>query len=345
MYTAGYREFNLDFIKPVRTSRGVISRKSGFLISIAREDDPDITGTGECSTLAGLGYDDKAEYEDVLEGLCRNINTPFNVLMEEYREWPSICFGLETAVLDLKKGGGGLLFDSPFTKGTVPIPINGLVWMGDYEFMLSQIDEKIAAGFKVIKLKIGAIDFESELNLLRYIRSRPDSSEITIRLDANGAFSCGEVVEKLYALAEFNIHSIEQPLKPGNIGLMKDICGLSPIPIALDEELIGHHTHEERANLIQAIKPAYIILKPSLLGGFAACDDWIKVCNEYEIGYWITSALESNIGLNAIAQYTACVDTKGLPQGLGTGGLFRNNFPSYMEIVNGELWCRRATHT
>lgn len=342
MFTASYREFNLDFNKPVRTSRGVINRKSGFLITIAEDGKPDITGTGECSTLSGLSYDDKAEYEDVLDSLCRNINAPISQLMEQHSEWPSICFGLETAALDLKMGGTGVLFDTPFTKGIVPIPINGLVWMGDYNFMLSQIDEKIAAGFKVIKLKIGAIDFESELNLLRYIRSRDDSAEITVRLDANGAFSCGEVVDKLYALAEFNIHSIEQPLTPGSIGLMKDICSLSPIPIALDEELIGHHSHEERARLIEAIKPAYIILKPSLLGGFSACDDWIKVCDEFEVGYWITSALESNIGLNAIAQYTACVETKGMPQGLGTGGLFRNNFPSHLEMLNGELWYRRG---
>jgi len=344
MYTASYREFDLEFNKPVRTSRGVIDSKHGYLLSISDDENPGITGTGECSILAGLSYDDKAEYEDVLKSLCRNINTPVNELMELYREWPSICFGLESAVLVLKSSGNGILFESDFSRGIAPIPINGLVWMGDYEFMLSQIDEKIAAGFKVIKLKIGAIDFESELNLLRYMRSRDDSADITIRLDANGAFDCDDVVDKLYALAEFNIHSIEQPLKPGNPGLMNDICRVSPIPIALDEELIGHHSHDERARLIETIRPAYIILKPSLLGGFAACDDWIKVCDEYEVGYWITSALESNIGLNAIAQYTACVNTRGLPQGLGTGGLFRNNFPSNMEIVNGELWCRRAQH-
>lgn len=344
MLSAGYREFDLEFTKPVRTSRGGISRKHGYLLSVSNVQNPGVTGTGECSTLEGLSYDDKAEYEEVLASLCRNINQPIKKLMEQYREWPSICFGLETAMLDLKNGGTGLLFYTPFTKGREPIPINGLVWMGDYDFMLSQIDEKIAAGFKVIKLKIGAIDFESELNLLRHIRSRKDSSEITIRLDANGAFSCGEVVDKLYALAEFNIHSIEQPVKAGTIGLMKDICEMSPIPVALDEELIGHHSHQERSHLIQAIKPAYIILKPSLLGGFSACNDWIKVCNENEVGYWITSALESNVGLNAIAQYTSSIDTKGMPQGLGTGSLFRNNFPSQMEIVNGELWCRRKEH-
>lgn len=341
MLIASFEEFNLRFKLPVRTSRGVIDHKRGYLLSLSFADNPKVKGVGECSVLTGLSYDDKAEYDMTLDWLCRNIQKPYPVLMEELIEWPSIRFGFETAMLDLLKGGNGLLFDSPFVRGEVPIFINGLVWMGDYAFMLRQIDDKMKNGFKVIKIKVGAIDFEAELDLIRHIREQYDASQLTIRLDANGAFSCEEALGKLEKLAQFDIHSMEQPIKAGNVANLRDICAHSPIPIALDEELIGHHRYQERFNLLNTIKPAYIILKPSLLGGFACCNEWIEVCRINGVGFWVTSALESNIGLNAIAQYTATLETNGMAQGLGTGLLFDNNFPSKLKMKSGELWFRK----
>lgn len=338
MLNARVEEFNLRFKQPVRTSRGVIDRKSVYLLKVAYDYAPDVEGMGECSVLSGLSYDDKSEYDMVLDWLCRNMHRPYPTLMEELIEWPSIRFGLETAMIDLAHGGSGMLFDTRFTRGEMPICINGLVWMGDYQFMLQQIEDKMKGGYKVIKIKVGAIDFEKELELISHIRELHDASQLTIRLDANGAFSFAEALWKLERLAKYDIHSMEQPIKAGNVANMRDICAHSPIPIALDEELIGHHRYQERMVLMETIRPAYIILKPSLLGGFAACNEWIKVCNTYKVGYWITSALESNIGLNAIAQYTASLQTDGLAQGLGTGLLFDNNFPSRLRINKGELW-------
>ena len=338
MLTARSEEFHLIFKESVQTSRGVIDRKSGYLLKLAYDHSPDIIGTGECSVLSGLSYDDKSEYDMVVDWLCRNVHLPYARLMEELIEWPSIRFGLESAMLDLKNGGSGLLFETPFTRGERPICINGLVWMGDYKFMLRQINDKMKGGYKVIKIKVGAIDFEKELELISHIREQYDASQLIIRLDANGAFSFAEALGKLERLAKYDIHSMEQPIRAGNIANMRDICANSPIPIALDEELIGHHRYQERLSLIDSVRPAYIILKPSLLGGFTACNDWIRVCSTYKVGYWVTSALESNIGLNAIAQYTASLGIDGLAQGLGTGLLFNNNFPSRLRINRGELW-------
>lgn len=341
MLTASYRQFTLNFKKPVRTSRGVIEQKPGYLLSVSDTDHLSVTGSGECSLLSGLSYDDKEEYTDILNWLCRSINRPYGSLMDELIEWPSIKFALECAMLDLVRGGKGLLFESRFTKGLKPIPINGLIWMGDYDFMLKQVDEKIADGYKVIKLKIGGIDFNKELSLLKHIRDHFDESQITIRLDANGAFACNEALKKLDKLAKFGIHSIEQPIKPGNPATMKDICINTPIPVALDEELIGHHRFVEREALINMINPQYIILKPSLLGGFESCNEWIKICKSYDTGFWVTSALESNIGLNAIAQYTSTLDIKDMAQGLGTGSLFVNNFETHLYIEKGKLWFKK----
>lgn len=341
MLSASYKEHILNFKKTVRTSRGEMTQKSTFLLTIYDINHQEITGTGECSILSGLSYDDKTEYQEVLKWLCRDINRPYKELMEELIEWPSIRFGYETAMLDLKNGGKKILFQSRYTRGLEPIPINGLIWMSDYEQMFKQVGEKINEGYKVIKLKIGGIDFNSELALLKHIRETYDK-DIVIRLDANGAFTCENVQSRLEALAAYNIHSIEQPIKPGNQARMRDLCVNPPIPIALDEELIGHHRYEEKESLINFIKPAFIILKPSLMGGFAACNDWIKVCKEENTGFWITSALESNIGLNAIAQYTATLDTQDMPQGLGTGALYADNFESNMVIEKGQLWYRRS---
>ncbi|HLO89695.1 MAG TPA: enolase C-terminal domain-like protein [Lentimicrobium sp.] len=313
--------------------------KSGFLLKVEDSNNPGTTGTGECTFLPGLSYDDRPGYEEALQDLCRKINEPLEALLHQFIEWPSLRFGLECALADLQNGGRGVLFDTPFTRGEQPIPINGLVWMGDHDYMLSQIKQKIADGYKVIKLKVGALDFEKELSLLGFIREKHDASEITIRLDANGAFgpNINSTLEKLYRLSEYQIHSIEQPIKAGYPDLMSVLCRESPIPIVLDEELIGHHSLDDMENLLSTIRPRYIILKPSLAGGFTICNQWLKLCAKYGIGYWITSALESNIGLNAIAQYTSSIETHGLAQGLGTGGLFVENFETGLFIKNGML--------
>lgn len=340
MLKASFSEFRLQFIKPARTSRGVMQGKKGYLLEMV-DNETGIKGTGECSVLSGLSIDDREDYADRLDQLCRNINRPYKELLEELGDWPSLRFGYECAMLDLKGGGRGVLFDTPFTRGEEQIPINGLVWMAGYEDMLEQVKQKLASGFRVIKLKVGALDFEQELDLLRnirkYISREYPANEITIRLDANGAFSVDGALEKLHLLAEFGIHSIEQPIRAGQPEAMAEICHKSPIPVALDEELIGKHDLVARRKLLTTIKPAYIILKPSLTGGFASCDEWISICNEQGIGYWITSALESNIGLNAIAQYTSSIEIHGLPQGLGTGGLFSNNFNSPLVVEGGYI--------
>lgn len=338
MLRAGIERHTLRFKVPARTSRGELADKQVYLLKIYDESNPSVTGIGECSTLSGLSYDDKEEYESTLECLCRDINLPVPQLKQFLSEWPSIRFGMECALIDLSKGGRGLLFETPFTKGEKPIPINGLVWMGDIDHMRKQVQDKIAAGFKVIKLKVGALDFDSELSLLHDIRKAYSAKDITLRLDANGAFACTEALDKLNALAPYDIHSIEQPVKAGNPALLRMLCEQSPVPIALDEELIGHHDTEERFSLLTMVQPAYVILKPSLLGGFSTCNDWIRLCRTFGIGFWITSALESNIGLSAIAQYTSTLGLDDFAQGLGTGTLYENNFPSDVEIRDAQLW-------
>ncbi len=338
MLHAAFTDFELQFKSPARTSRGVLQSKKGYLLNVCRVKGQTACGVGECSPFEDLSYDDRPGYRDALKELCADINLPFDELQLKYLEWPSILFGLETALLDLNNGGKGVLFKSDFTSGFCPIPINGLIWMGNQSHMLSQINEKLSQGYRVIKIKVGAIDFDAEVGLLKHIRKHHPSEEIIIRLDANGAFTPEDAIKKLEILSSYGIHSIEQPIKAGNHEKMKQLCKDSPIPIALDEELIGVHDHDKRLELISFIKPQYIILKPSLLGGFAACNDWISICRQLKTGYWITSALESNIGLNAIAQYTATLDTKGLPQGLGTGALYTSNFESKLSIKGGALW-------
>lgn len=338
MLTAQILDYKLQFKKTVRTSRGEMSSKHGYLLKVYDEKDESLSGTGECAILPGLSFDDKPDYQQVLENIVNEINVPLPELLNKYSDWPSICFALECALRDLNHGGKGLLYESDFTEGRTSIPINGLIWMGDYTYMRSQLDEKLAAGYKVIKIKVGGIDFNRELELLKYVRQQFSPGEVTLRLDANGAFNPDEALKKLEILSAYGIHSIEQPIRAGNPGKMAWLCRNSPIPIALDEELIGVHTRAQRLQLLEMVRPQYIILKPSLLGGFTACNEWIGICKELNTGYWITSALESNIGLNAIAQYTATLDTAGLAQGLGTGGLYINNYPSRLEIRGGELW-------
>lgn len=340
MLLAQYTKYTLHFKQPAGTSRGVLTQKTGYILKISDSNQPGITGFGECSILPGLSYDDRPGYEDRLKQLCNEINLPFDVLMAGLTEWPSLQFALETALLHLKKGGSGLLFKSSFTAGQTAIPINGLIWMGDFDSMLTQIEAKIAQGFHVIKMKIGALNFNTELELLRTIRHQYSPAQITLRLDANGAFSRQQALEKLHILSAFQIHSIEQPIQADRTdhwASMAYICRHSPIPVALDEELIGYHTNPERIALLEAVNPSFIILKPSLLGGFSACAEWICIAESRNISWWVTSALESNIGLSAIAQWTATLPTKGMAQGLGTGSLFTDNFESPLHVEQGEL--------
>lgn len=293
-------------------------------------------GIGECGILRSLSIDDRPDYEDKLQWVCQNIHLGKDKLWEELMEFPSIQFGVEMAFLSLESKTPFDLFPSEFTTGEKNMLINGLVWMGEEQFMKTQIEEKLAQGFSCIKLKIGAIDFEKELGLLRFIRQNFDAKTIEIRVDANGAFDVNEALSKLNQLNEFELHSIEQPIKSNQVQKMKMLCQQTPFPIALDEELIGVFGTEKKRKLLQEIHPQYIILKPSLVGGFKGTLEWISIAESLNIGWWITSALESNIGLNAITQFTYILNNP-MPQGLGTGGLYTNNFDCQLEIEKGHI--------
>lgn len=291
---------------------------------------------GECGIFRGLSYDDREDYEEKLQWLCDNISLGKELIMPELKEFPSIQFGLEQAFLSLESKFGFDLFPSNFTRGKDSIPINGLIWMGDEDFMKAQIEKKLKEGFTTLKMKIGAIDFDTELSLLKSIRNRYKPSELELRVDANGAFSHKEALGKLDLLSRLQIHSIEQPIKAGQYEAMYNLCRATPLPIALDEELIGIVDFKDKKHLINTIQPQYIILKPSLVGGFHGSKDWIRLAEDSGIGWWITSALESNIGLNAIAQFTYTLGNS-LPQGLGTGSLFTNNMNSPLFVEKGAL--------
>lgn len=323
----------LEFKRPSGTSRGIMTEKETWFIVL---DENGKKGIGECGILRGLSADDRTDYEEKLKWACENIHLGEKELWESLLEFPSIQFGIEMAFLSLKSEDPFLLFPSGFTSNAESIEINGLVWMGEPDFMKQQIEEKLAEGFKCIKLKIGAIDFQKELELLAFIRSHFSAEQIEIRVDANGAFSLNEALDKLSQLNKFQLHSIEQPIKQGNIQAMADLCKATPFPIALDEELIGVFSWNEKEKLLQKIQPQYIILKPSFIGGFRGTQEWITLAEKYNIGWWITSALESNIGLNAIAQWTFLQNSK-MPQGLGTGALYTNNFNCPLEVSKGKL--------
>lgn len=330
---ARHNQINLQFKFPAGTSRGVLLHKPSSFLVLEQDG---FTGIGECSTIPDLSIDPMEFYEQKLNEVCKwinNGNDPENIDLSVF---PSIAFGLETALLDLKANGSKKLFPSDFIEGKTGIPINGLVWMGDKEFMQNQITEKIAAGYRCIKLKVGALDFETELEIIAGIRQHFSADEIGIRLDANGGFSADDALLKLEKLAKYQIHSIEQPIKQGQLYAMADICKHSPIPIVLDEELIGVKSIDKEL-IIRKIKPAYIILKPSLLGGFKQSEEWIRMAEKHQVKWWITSALEANIGLNAIAQWTYTLNSE-LPQGLGTGQLYHNNIPSPLEIRDAKLF-------
>lgn len=330
---ADYKQYILNFKRPSGTSRGVMTTKETWFIFLQNEGK---TGVGECGILRGLSIDDRPDYEAKLKWVCTNSHLGLETLLSELIEFPSIQFGLETAFKSLESDDQFQLFPSDFTKGNDSIPINGLVWMGNEDFMRTQIKEKIEVGFDCIKLKIGAIDFQTELDILKSIRKEFLVSDIELRVDANGAFLPEDALEKLKRLSEFQLHSIEQPIKSKQFEVMAKLCEETPLPIALDEELIGVFSKEDQQKLLQTIKPQYIILKPSLVGGFKGSQQWIDSAENLNIKWWITSALESNIGLNAIAQWTYTLKST-MPQGLGTGSLFTNNFPSPLQVKNGTL--------
>lgn len=330
---ATYSKYILDFKRPSGTSRGVLMQKETWFVTLENEGK---IGVGECGILRGLSIDDVSNYEDVLKWTCENINLGLDTLLDELRKFPSIQFGLEIAFKSINSENKFILFPTAFTENKATIPINGLIWMGTPQFMRSQIIEKIKSGFNCIKLKIGAIDFDTEISLLKSVRKEFSESDIELRVDANGAFKSSEALEKLNILSELKLHSIEQPIKPGQVQEMALLCEQTQLPIALDEELIGVFDVTKKEKLLQIINPQYIILKPSFIGGFRGAQQWIKKANNQNIGWWITSALESNIGLNAIAQWTFTLNNQ-MPQGLGTGSLFINNFDSPLQVKNGTL--------
>lgn len=342
--TATFQKYILNFKKPSGTSRGILKTKETFFLEVSAGQKK---GIGECAVFRGLSCDDVPNYEAKLHWLCENINQDFNVLKQELKYFPSIWFGFEQAILNLKNGKN-LYFPSKFTAGNAFIKINGLIWMGDRAFMESQIEEKLAQGFDCIKLKIG-VDWPSEKKILTKLRQKFSRETLEIRVDANGGFSFEDAKNVLQELADLQIHSIEQPIKAGlknKFGsadrfAIADLCASTPTPIALDEELIGIIDFKEKKQLLTEILPQYIILKPALVGGFSGCDEWISLAEELNVGWWITSALESNIGLNAIAQYTFTKKVE-MPQGLGTGALFTNNLPSVLNLKGDQLWFKKS---
>lgn len=349
-------EIVLHFKQPAGTSRGVYTERRIWLVSVS---DGFAVGTGECAPLPQLSCDDIPDYGDVLRRFCDEVEQTGEIPYEALRDYPSMLFGLETAMLSLRSNLSPLtshsspltphplplLFDTPFSRGEVGIPINGLVWMGSFEEMQQRIEQKLEQGFRCVKLKIGAIDFDAEIALLKQIRQRFGPRDVELRVDANGAFAYEEALYKLELLSQYALHSIEQPIRAGQWANMAELCRESPLPIALDEELIGVNDPETKRQMLNIIKPRYIILKPSLHGGMMGCREWIDCARDMDIGSWITSALESNIGLNAIAQF--CADVYGtstarrgemMPQGLGTGQLFTDNIPMPLEIRGDKLY-------
>lgn len=314
----------LHFKQPAKTSRGqYTSRISRYVVV----ESGGVRGVGECATLPDLSCDERSDYDLLLRQFCNAIERTGRIPYEALRPYPSMLFGIETAFAQLAAGGSTALFDTPFARGEVGIPTNGLVWMGSYDQMLARMQEKLDLGFRCIKLKIGAIDFGKELELLRIIRSAFPKDKVELRVDANGAFAPNEAMVRLEQLARYDLHSIEQPIRQHQWADMARLCQESPIAIALDEELIGVNIPSEKERLLDTIHPQYVVLKPSLHGGMMGCEEWVSMAKIRGIGSWMTSALESNVGLNAIAHLAArTYGTDGImPQGLGTGQLFTDN--------------------
>ncbi len=327
----------LHFKEPAGTSRGVYNERLSWFVHVS---DGNGVGVGECAPLPKLSCDDMepAAYRMKLRLFCDEVERTGTIDYNAMRRYPSMLFGLETALLHLRNGKR--LFDTAFSRGEVGIPMNGLVWMGTHDEMLGRLEQKLAQGFHCIKIKIGAIGFDDELDLIRHIRDRYTSEQVEIRVDANGGFSADEAFDRLVSLSQLDLHSIEQPIRAGQWSDMARLCRDTPLPIALDEELIGVNDTEQKAQLLDIVKPHYIILKPSLHGGMQGCREWIELASERGIKSWMTSALESNVGLDAIAQLCSDVygDSIGMPQGLGTGQLFTDNIPMPLEVRGECLW-------
>lgn len=330
-----YFKHTLEFAFDARTSRGDIKKHAAYIIKVYDILKPSIIGRGEASPLSGLSIDSHDDFENQLINTLQELNKGIALEDLDFSELPSIRFALETALADLHFGGKMKIFENDFIHGN-PIAINGLIWMADKQKMVQETREKIEKGFTCIKLKVGNLDFDEECRLIESIRKNYSNHKLELRLDANGAFEPNDTLEKLRELSRFNIHSIEQPIKPNQYDVMEEICAKSPIHIALDEELIGINAFEKGYSLLRKIKPKYIILKPTLIGGFAICNKWISEAEKNNVMWWLTSALESNIGLNAIAQYASYLKIKS-HQGLGTGSLYLNNFNSPLLVENGYL--------
>lgn len=335
-YSLSLHPYTLLFKKPAGTSRGVYHTRKVWYLHLSSSDYPARVGIGECAPLPNLSDEFSPTFEQEIYALARSLEGTEVIDWSSLRSYPSFLFALETALLHLETGGFDF-WDTPFARSEKGITINALVWMGDYDDMLRQIEQKLSLGVQCIKLKIGAIDFNEELALLRHVRRHFSAQELSLRVDANGAFAPEVVEERLNRLSEYEIHSIEQPISTRQYALMRCLSDSSPIPIALDEELIGLHTFSQKIELLEEICPQFIVLKPSLHGGLRGCSEWIQEAEKRNIGWWITSALESNIGLNAIAQWCATLSTT-LPQGLGTGQLFINNIALPLRIEGDKLW-------
>lgn len=330
---AQYVPYELDFNFIARTSRAEMTKKRTYFLRLTDTLTGE-AGMGECALFEGLSAEDSPDYEETLRSLCDTINA--GELVKEEKLSSSLRFGLETAMLDLANGGKGIIYDTPWQHGKGAIDINGLVWMGSEAEMRERIGEKIAAGFRCIKLKIGGIDFDAEVRLIEGIRREFGPEKLELRLDANGAFTPRDVLDRLQQLSRYHIHSIEQPIKAGQWFAMATVCARSPIPVALDEELIGVSDAKRREAMLSVIRPRYIILKPSLCGGLQASLEWIAAARRHKAGWWITSALESNVGLNAVAALASTQHLR-IPQGLGTGGLYTNNIPSPLYLEGAAL--------
>ena len=332
----------LHFLQPAGTSRGVYNTRLSFYLKLTSDEQPDVVGVGECATLPDLSCDAMPlnEYERKLRTFCDEYERTGVIDYEAMRAYPSMLFGLETAVAQFNAKGSLNFFDTPFGRGEEGIPINGLVWMGTFEEMFERLEAKLKAGFRCIKIKIGAIDFDRELQLIRHIRSTFSRNNVELRVDANGGFTPKEALSRMEALVQYDIHSIEQPIKQHQWTEMARLCAATPLPIGLDEELIGVNERQKKIELLDTIRPQYIVLKPSLHGGMAGTEEWIQLARERNIGSWITSALESNVGLNAIAQLTASIYGTNIrhAQGLGTGQLFADNIEMPLKVLGDKLW-------
>lgn len=332
----------LHFLQPAGTSRGVYNTRLSFYLKLTSDEQPDVVGMGECATLPDLSCDAMPpnEYERKLRTFCDEYERTEVIDYEAMCAYPSMLFGLETAVAQFNTKGSLNFFDTPFGRGEEGIPINGLVWMGTFEEMFERLEAKLKAGFHCIKIKIGAIDFDRELQLIRHIRSTFSRNNVELRVDANGGFTPEEALSRMEALVQYDIHSIEQPIKQHQWTEMARLCAATPLPIGLDEELIGVNERQKKIELLDTIRPQYIVLKPSLHGGMVGTEEWIQLARERNIGSWITSALESNVGLNAIAQLTASIYGTNIrhAQGLGTGQLFADNIEMPLKVLGDKLW-------